>query len=140
MMWRSYGNETFTKNSSMILEEVELVTTVKGRIKKCYLYFLDIFLEWKTTFYRSLQCNGRSRDSADGIATGYGIHSSSAGKVKNFLSSTTSKPALGSTQPPIQWVLGVKRPGREADHSPPTSAEVKKIWIYTSTPPYAFMA
>jgi hypothetical protein len=35
---------------------------------------------------------------------------------------------------------GVKRPGREADHSPPTSAEVKKIWIYTSTSPYAFMA
>jgi hypothetical protein len=30
--------------------------------------------------------------------------------------------------------------GREADHSPPTSAEVKKMWIYTSTPPYAFMA
>jgi hypothetical protein len=28
----------------------------------------------------------------------------------------------------------------EADHSPPASAEVKKIWIYTSTPPYAFMA
>jgi hypothetical protein len=35
---------------------------------------------------------------------------------------------------------GVKRPGREADHSPPTSAEVKKIWIYTPTPPYVFMA
>jgi hypothetical protein len=35
---------------------------------------------------------------------------------------------------------GVKRQGREADHSPPASAEVKKIWIYTSTPPYAFMA
>jgi hypothetical protein len=56
-----------------------------------------------------------------------------------------SRPALGSTQPPIQWVTGgsfpgVKRPGREADHSPPTSAEVKKMWIYTSTPPYAFMA
>jgi hypothetical protein len=32
--------------------------------------------------------------------------------------------ALGPTQPPIQWVpgalsLGVKWPGREADHSPP---------------------
>jgi hypothetical protein len=26
---------------------------------------------------------------------------------------------------------GVTRPGREADHSPPTSAEVKKTWIYT---------
>jgi hypothetical protein len=35
---------------------------------------------------------------------------------------------------------GVKRQGREDDHSPPTSAEVKKMWIYTSTPPYAFMA
>jgi hypothetical protein len=35
---------------------------------------------------------------------------------------------------------GVKRPGREADHSSPTSAEVKEMWIYTSTPPYAFMA
>jgi hypothetical protein len=34
----------------------------------------------------------------------------------------------------------VKRPGREADNSPPASAEGKKMWIYTSTPPYAFMA
>jgi hypothetical protein len=34
----------------------------------------------------------------------------------------------------------VKRPGREIDHSPPTSVEVKKMWIYTITPPYAFMA
>jgi hypothetical protein len=30
---------------------------------------------------------------------------------------------------------GVKRPGREADHSPPSSAEVKNAWSYTSTPP-----
>jgi hypothetical protein len=27
--------------------------------------------------------------------------------------------------------LGVKRPGREADHSPPSSAEVKNAWSYT---------
>jgi hypothetical protein len=26
------------------------------------------------------------------------------------------------------------------DHSPPASAEVKKMWTYTSTPPYTFMA
>jgi hypothetical protein len=36
----------------------------------------------------------------------------------------------GPTQPPIQWAQGaispeVKRPGREADHSPPSSAEFK---------------
>jgi hypothetical protein len=35
---------------------------------------------------------------------------------------------------------GVKRPGREGDHSPPATAEVKKMWIYTFTTPYAFMA
>jgi hypothetical protein len=29
----------------------------------------------------------------------------------------------------------VKLQGREADHSPPTSAEVQKTWIYISTPP-----
>jgi hypothetical protein len=48
-----------------------------------------------------------------------------------FLFTTASRTALGPTQPPIQWVagalsLGVKRPGREADHSPPSSAEVKE--------------
>jgi hypothetical protein len=47
------------------------------------------------------------------------------------------RPALRPTQPPIEWVLGVERPGREADHSPPTSAEVKKT-VYP--PPYVFMA
>jgi hypothetical protein len=41
--------------------------------------------------------------------------------------------------PPIQWVperlsLGVKRPRREADHSPPSNAEVKNAWRYTTTP------
>jgi hypothetical protein len=36
--------------------------------------------------------------------------------------------------------LGVKRPGREADHSHSSSAEVKNAWSYTSTPQYAFMA
>jgi hypothetical protein len=49
-----------------------------------------------------------------------------------------SRPALGPIQPPVKWVPGtlspgLKRQGREADHLPPTSAEVKKIWICTST-------
>jgi len=44
---------------------------------------------------------------------------------------TASRPALGPTQPPIQWVpgalsLGVKWLGHEADHPPPYSAEVKE--------------
>jgi hypothetical protein len=62
-----------------------------------------------------------------------------------FLFTTASRTVLGPTQPPIQWVpeslsLGVKRPGREADYSPPSSAEVKYPWSYTFTPPYVFMA
>jgi len=34
----------------------------------------------------------------------------------------------------------VKWPGREADHSPPSNADVKNIWHYTSTPNTSFMA
>jgi hypothetical protein len=33
--------------------------------------------------------------------------------------------------------LGVKWPGREADHSPLSSAEVKNAWNYTPAPQYA---
>jgi hypothetical protein len=65
----------------------------------------------------------------------------------DFVTSHIRKPfiqalyiVLGTTQPPFQWVpgalsLGVKRPGREAHHSPPFSAEVKNAWSYTSTSP-----
>jgi hypothetical protein len=62
-----------------------------------------------------------------------------------FLFTTAFGTALVPTQPLIQWVLGalslgVKRPGREADYSPPSSAEVKNAWSYTSAPLYVFMA
>jgi hypothetical protein len=36
--------------------------------------------------------------------------------------------------------LGVKQPGREADHLPKASAKVKKTWIYAFTSPYASIA
>jgi hypothetical protein len=44
------------------------------------------------------------------------------------LHSTASRPALGPTQHPVQWVSGalspgVKRLGREADHSLPSGAD-----------------
>jgi hypothetical protein len=59
--------------------------------------------------------------------------------MKNFNMFTSSRLVLGSTQPPLKWVpgflsRGVNWQGCEADHSPPTSAEVKKMWTYTSTP------
>jgi hypothetical protein len=53
---------------------------------------------------------------------------------------TASRLDLGPTQPPKQWVtgalsLGVKQPRREADHSPPSSAEVKEwVELYLHSP------
>jgi hypothetical protein len=61
-----------------------------------------------------------SRDSSVGIATGYGLDDRRIGvrvPVGSRIFSTSSIPILGPTQPPIQWVPGVKRPWREADHS-----------------------
>jgi hypothetical protein len=90
-----------------------------------------------------------NRDSVVGAATAYGLDDRGVVDrvpvVSRILFSTSSRPALGSTQPPTQWVPealfpAVKRPRREADNSSPASAEVKKMWIYTSTPSYAFMA
>jgi hypothetical protein len=71
------------------------------------------------------------------IATGYGLEG--RGRGKTFILSRSSRSLPGPTQPPIQCVPGalspgVKRPGREVDHTPPTSAEVKKAYIYTFTP------
>jgi hypothetical protein len=52
------------------------------------------------------------------------VQSSNPVKGKRFFCSPkTSRPALGSTQPPIQWVLGffpgVNWTGHEVNHSPP---------------------
>jgi hypothetical protein len=95
---------------------------------------------WKLSvkiFYLLSSCAARSRDSAVGIATSYGLDDRGIG-VRVPVGSRIFT-SLRSTQPPVQWVTGalspgVKRLGREVDHSPPTSAEVKKMWIYTSTP------
>jgi hypothetical protein len=73
-------------------------------------------------------------------ALGYGLDEggSSPGRGWEFFSSPPrsdriwSPPSLLSI--PGALSLGVKRPGREADYSPPSNAEVKNTWSYTSTP------
>jgi hypothetical protein len=100
----------------------------------------------KTFFYFMLcYCTiTKSRDSSVGIALVYGLDNWGS-RVRfpagagNFSLHHRGQNG-GPTPPPIQRVigaasLGVERPGHEADHSPPSSAEVKSAWIYTSTPP-----
>ena len=59
-----------------------------------------------------------------GITTDYGPGSNPGGD-EIF---RPSRPALGPTQIPVKWVPGLSRgkvrPGRAADHSPPSSAAV----------------
>jgi hypothetical protein len=67
--------------------------------------------------------------------------SSSPGKEKSFLHVVpTGSGAHPASYPKTigGYISGDKATGDH--HTPPTSAEVKNAWIYTSTPPYAFMA
>jgi hypothetical protein len=80
-----------------------------------------------------------------GIALGYGLDDRGS-RVRLpagagiFFFTTASRKILGPTQSRIQWVpgafsLGVKRPDCEADHSHPSSAEVKEyVEIYLYSP------
>ena len=64
------------------------------------------------------------------IATGYGLDSPGIESRLGRGFPHLSRPALGLTQLPVQWVPGIyrgkKRPGRDADLSPPSSAVVMK--------------
>jgi hypothetical protein len=81
-------------------------------------------------------------------ALGYGLDDRSSrvrfpAGARNLSFTTASRTALEPTQPPIQWVpgdlsLGVKRPLREADHSPPSRAEVQEcveLYFHSSNTP-----
>jgi hypothetical protein len=74
----------------------------------------------------------KNRDSSVSIALGYGLDDRGSRVrfpmgARNF---SLHHRVQNGSQPPIQWVrgalsLGVKRSGREADHSPPYSADIK---------------
>jgi len=67
--------------------------------------------------------------SVDGIATGYGLEGPGIESRWGRDFPQLSKPALGPTQPPVQWVPGLswggkERPGRDADPILPSSTVV----------------
>jgi hypothetical protein len=86
-----------------------------------------------------------SRDSAVGIATGYGLDGRRDAVRATVRARFFSSP-LRLRAHPASYSMGTggsfpgsKAAGPEADHSPPTSAEVKNTWIYIFIFPYVFM-
>jgi hypothetical protein len=155
---RSYfvhGMETvrvnyITRGNGMFLLKIELRCKAKHDIisaefctrKKLYQQLLRSVLSLFRR-YTLVDSSYKSWDSVVDIATGRPRgRSSSPGRVKNFHVVHTGSGVYPTS---IQWVPGalspgVKLPWGEAYHSPPASAEVKKVWMFTSIPSYAFMA
>jgi hypothetical protein len=152
--------------SSKTVDEKEILRTVSNTGIYCSseivgtIYLVQYIFENSTVSISALcnSCEVMAYCSSERILTflyaGDSIHSSISETVRNrthvhihilLRMTTSSRSAVGFTQPPIQWVPGslspgIKPSGRKADHSPPASAEINKICIYTPTPPYDFTA
>jgi hypothetical protein len=87
-------------------------------------FMCDYILETGAGLAQAVQC------LTTGWTTGRSGFDSRWGQ-RIFPLASVSRPALGPTQPPVHWVPGVlspgvkARPGRDADHSLPSSAEVE---------------
>ena len=70
------------------------------------------------------------RDNVVGLATRHRLHGLGIESRWGRGVTHPTRPALGPTQPPVQWAsdhfLSGKRPGRGVGHSPSSSAEVKE--------------
>jgi hypothetical protein len=119
-------------------------------LNECFYCYLFRYRLSHETFGYALIRSQKSRDCSVGIALGYGLEDRGfrvrfPTEAGNFSLHHRVQNGSGSTQPPTQWVpgalsQGVKRLGREADHSPLSSAEVKKMrGAIPPLPQYAFM-
>jgi hypothetical protein len=104
------------------------------------------FVAWN--IFLSILVSDGSRDSVVGIATGYELDDRGVGvRVPVGQEFSVHSVQTGSGAHLASYPMGTgdsfpggKAAGHEADHSPPTSSEVKKMWIHTSTPPHTFIA
>jgi hypothetical protein len=95
----------------------------------CYYYFVILCCPLRQAFSFWFLSWNVNRDSSVNTATGYGLDSSwiEFRWGRDFLH--PSRLALGTAQPPVQWVPGypgVKRPGRGVHHPPHLALKLKK--------------
>ena len=100
---------------------------------------------------RKFQYKGTRNNSGDSVGTAtrlrgerYGVTGSSSGGGKRLFSSLKRQDRLCSPHSLLfnghrASFSGVKRTGHGVNQSPPSSAQLKSDWCYTSTPLCAFM-
>jgi hypothetical protein len=82
------------------------------------MFFLkDLYILYTMIHNRKQKHMHAARDSSFGIATRYGLDDSGIESWWGRDFSHPSRPALGPTQPPIQWVPGLSRGGKAAGAS-----------------------
>jgi hypothetical protein len=108
----------------MFCEHVSLTQ----RILFCQTATIWMFGEEKQQKLNLELLQRRNRDSSVGIATKYGLDGPGS------IPGSAFRPSLWPTQPPIQYAPGVERQGCGADHSPPSSAEVRNGGTIPSLP------
>jgi hypothetical protein len=144
----SYSELTATRGGCFL----RLSLCARGFVKHCLLCITES--GFVTSVLRLLKRLGVNQYSFIYVESGSSVGKAAAywldglslipGRRKIFLFSTTSRPALGPTQPHIQWVLKAlslrrKRQGREADPltfsfflTPVTNASHSTVSFFTS--------
>jgi hypothetical protein len=127
---------------SVTVTEYFVVELPLLQLKASNSLYISLFLEYFAACSSSeshLKLNsyliGNRRESLIGITAGVRFPA----MQELFLLFMTSRPALRPAQPPRQWILGAislgkKQLGREADHSPQSSAEVENGGAISSLP------
>jgi hypothetical protein len=107
-----------------------------------YLLHLYNVLVLRLAFLFHLHSTFRIRVSSGSIVSDYGRSGFDPWRGQRIFPLTSvSRPALRSTQPPVQWIPGVlspgvkARPGRDADHSPHLGPRLRMSRSYISSPP-----
>jgi hypothetical protein len=153
-------HSTALRNRNLLLQNCisKTITGDTTNIMSTHQIFLLLPAQWKNPIsknlslrmYQNLLCTsdrnklfiaGREHTTASigNRKNGFSFASAIQFSTAMFIFTITPRSALGCSQPPDQYVSrsicpAVKRLGREADHSPASSAEVKNTWSYIFTP------